>query len=547
MLKNYRKIINKKYIIYISYSDCIKNEINEKISENEREVTLSWMQSGRVLAKQLYSSARDNARDDTLWKKYVNRTISMAPHMSPDDIVLTLYSFARIKYRDPRVISALSPYLSKHISQFSSQGISLIVNAYKKLNFRRYNDLELLINQFQEVMLTDRIDSQNVALMANALSHFQIQTQDFWKVVITKIPTLTYKMEPLHASTILAAMAGLDIRHLKTIQLLCGVFISKIDQLGMREIGLTAYSLAKLEYSTPRVTRALSDVIQPMLDKSIENDFLLGSRKDLSVFDLSCLSAVVFVFGAMWQGSAKLIDSCLVILDVHSERLSVHHVAQLKSVETNLCFGRPEIYDLLSDQSKRFLKIVKETEIPVEKVVKKESRWMKEIAIILKDMEVKVDRSVMGDSAVLNVHIPQYNLIFQCIGPYSFYSYGTQRTSFSKLQQKLLEFKGYKVVVVPYFEWNELKRIEDKYRYLFTIGRRVAAFVPIIENQSPFPPQFQNSDTGAVLSDGGGIKVEKIIKKKINKEKVEITDYIMSDVGEVESGVEDNLLTLNTS
>merc|ERR1719150_424174 len=71
--------------------------------------------------------------------------------------------------------------------------------------------------------------------------------------------------------------------------------------------------------------------------------------------------------------------------------------------------------------------------------------------------------------------LPTSNSVVMTVGPYSYYTSSTHRTAYSKLHQRLLEMEGYSCMVVPYYEWSELKTEEDKMVYLWSLGRRAAA------------------------------------------------------------------------
>ena len=51
-------------------------------------------------------------------------------------------------------------------------------------------------------------------------------------------------------------------------------------------------------------------------------------------------------------------------------------------------------------------------------------------------------------------------------GPSHFYVNSSEYTAYSKLKRRILTRMGFKVVNVPYFEWNKLKSTSEKESYI---------------------------------------------------------------------------------
>ena len=51
-------------------------------------------------------------------------------------------------------------------------------------------------------------------------------------------------------------------------------------------------------------------------------------------------------------------------------------------------------------------------------------------------------------------------------GPSHFYINSTRYTAYSKLKHRILTRLGYKVIHIPYFEWNKLKCLGEKEEYV---------------------------------------------------------------------------------
>lgn len=60
-------------------------------------------------------------------------------------------------------------------------------------------------------------------------------------------------------------------------------------------------------------------------------------------------------------------------------------------------------------------------------------------------------------------------LAIEVDGPSHFYVHSTRYTAYSKLKHRILSNLGYRVVHIPYFEWNKLSSVEEK--ELFVLGK----------------------------------------------------------------------------
>jgi len=89
-------------------------------------------------------------------------------------------------------------------------------------------------------------------------------------------------------------------------------------------------------------------------------------------------------------------------------------------------------------------------------------------------MDISVELKAVVDDQILDIYLPSSNAVVYAAGPFAHYINSTNRTAYSKLHQRLLEADGYTCLVVPYYEWSELKTEEDKMVYLWSLGRRAA-------------------------------------------------------------------------
>eukprot|EP01066_Platyproteum_vivax_P008097 Platyproteum_vivax@DN3326_c0_g1_i2.p1 len=178
---------------------------------------------------------------------------------------------------------------------------------------------------------------------------------------------------------------------------------------------------------------------------------------------------------------------------------------------------RQDTYKTLNEETITFLNTIRRKQLT--KVQEHGSRWASEVSRVLTDMDVKLKERAYADANCLDIYLTGNRVVVLCEGPFSYYIDSPLRTATSKLNQRLLEAQGFFVVVVPYYEWNELKRVEDKHKYLWTLGRKAAEAV--VQTGSHLGPpgasmdpeasdKLQDFETGAVLSDGALKRRQKV-------------------------------------
>ncbi|KAF4752837.1 hypothetical protein FOZ63_030268 [Perkinsus olseni] len=123
---------------------------DEVVTEQERwelHSSKSWMESPIALTKLVWRTSMRGVRDERLWAKLSKRAVLMSVHMGHRELTTCLLGFAKIRYRDPKLLQSISPAILKNISEFDTLELALLLGAYRRLEYRRIDQIELLMNE----------------------------------------------------------------------------------------------------------------------------------------------------------------------------------------------------------------------------------------------------------------------------------------------------------------------------------------------------------------------------------------------------------------
>ncbi|KAF4700359.1 hypothetical protein FOZ63_012377 [Perkinsus olseni] len=415
----------------------------------------------------------------------------MSVHMGHRELTTCLLGFAKIRYRDPKLLQSISPAILKSISEFDTLELALLLGAYRRLEYRRIDQIELLMNEN---------------------------------------PQLRWSSEPFLVGLVLHGMAKVDLRHSGSLKTLSRAFThhcrryAELQRQETLAVGLNA--LARLDWRSRKMRLYAEQAVAARLRRALQLDNAVDRTKgrDNDTFDMQSLSLLVQSLVSLADElppTSLLMDlfslastSTMGVMarrlhtKVGSNQVPAGQLAQLR-VFKNACqilkYCRPNAVEEMFQDSvfgedirQFFEAALANTKAPTRRI---RPRWANEIYWLLKDhMKVRVKSRSLVDNECMDILMHadprgvepgetmmdedtpgrakkhkrrRYEVVVECLGPYAFYADSTRRTSVSKLHQRLLELQGYVVMAIPYYEWRELKSLDDKLLYLYSLGRKV--------------------------------------------------------------------------
>eukprot|EP00371_Babesia_bovis_P002423 XP_001611070.1 hypothetical protein [Babesia bovis T2Bo] len=342
-----------------------------------------------------------------------------------------------------------------------SIGAALILNALKRLEVPNHDIIELATNEL--CLKMDHANLQDIALTANALAYFQVQHHRFWNMLTRSVSLRHHQMTPLQASLILASLAKMDMRNPLMLRLLKDKLRAAVERgdLSQELLTLCFHSLAKLDFSANNFYNACTEQFTQMLDMQPE------------AVDTQSLVLYLYTAVCILDVPQTAIVKCLEVLAQRKDVLSNYKAGKMKFVIDFLENKYPAILEVLNKETLDLLDKIKEYKL--YKAKKTLSRWSLEVSRCLKKHNIRHRTNVQLGHLYADILIPDLSVIVKCAGPFSYYVKSQKLTTFAQIEHKALTMKGYKVCILPYYEWNALKTDDQKLEYLKKFGETWAS------------------------------------------------------------------------
>lgn len=481
-------------------ADVIGGGAGYALGPDEMEAPISEEEKLGPLARKMWKCAKIGVRCPEVWARFSQRVLATGPMIGAKDTALIFLAYARIKYRDKKVLDAMSPFLLRHIHNFSSMEVVLLANAHKKLEYERLDNLQLLVNATCDSV--SEWTGRHISLGANAVAHFYIYQPRFWRLVAQQLPKLVWSMNPLELSNLVCAMARVDRRDPRSLAIIARMCkrCAQRQLFSQETLATTVNGFAKLDFNHPKLSKAFEDAAIVKLDRALElgPDYRKSSLRDEDVFDVQALVLLLHSLVCFVGTSDDVLIKLLTLVSWSKDEVSDFQRRSLKTACTVVRRQHKGLFRRLPVEVRNAIYAFEH--VPA-KVPTNESRWGSELRAVLKRMDVQVELKPVVDDQVLDIFLPSSNSVVCAVGPYSYYTNSTHRTAYSKLHQRLLEMEGYSCMVVPYYEWTELKTEEDKMVYLWSLGRRAAARNRAEDSEAT--PTFVGEELQSDLSDIG--------------------------------------------
>ena len=452
------------FAFYFVYSVMLKRSVGLLVEQKPA--------TSSALAKQIWKASVRSVRIESVWLDFGKQVQAQSPFLTPRDVATIIHSFARIKWKDEKLLTFLTPSILKHIDTFSVREIVHILSAFRKLEYARLDCIDLLMNQL--VLKYSDWNGVDVALIANAAGWFQIFDQNLvWKRVFKYTMKNSRELSPLGISLIIGAMAKLDLRNEHVLSRLARQLVSGHTQgiFKQESFAVLVHGFYKLDWTRDfRLNTFFEDQLIGLL--SMEESF----------FDQQSLCMILHAMvGYRLLGEPNWSDLQLEIIrkgfTEGLEKFSKLSTDQYRRMDEVclICSRNKSLPPVVQRFRKEILR--KQELASIKQRGHKLPRWEYEVYRILKDkMEVPVMKK--NRNGRTDIHIKpnlkiglNKEVCVLCLGPFQYYTDSTKRTSASRLNRALINTDL--VIEIPFFIWNELKTDQDKIMYLYSQGRRV--------------------------------------------------------------------------
>jgi hypothetical protein len=398
--------------------------------------------------------------------------LTASAYLSPRDVSVILHSFARIRYRDDKMLSTVVPVILKHLDSFSNRELTTILNSFKKLEFNKIHFLDLIVNQ---LMLNypdwNEID---VPLMVNSLSYFKIFHEEFWRLISKFVNKNSNCLNSLGISLIIGGISRLDLRNEKILAPITRKILTDRLPFSHETLSVTVNGFCKLAWTPPHLMEYFESTVSTLLttpEYHFDGQSLVTLLHALFCYrPVAELTETHFGIIANSIGRLELLEGW---------KPNSDQIEKIKTIQKILKMGE-------------ILKFIpKQTQLKPRGAEKKRRmpRWEYEVYRIIRDsMKLNVIRKNFKFRDYLHIFIKNqnYETLILCFGPFHYYSNSIRRTAPSLLLQRLYEIEhpNLKIIEIPFYVWNELKTDEDKLLFLYSKGRQALREPDSVETKS---------------------------------------------------------------
>jgi hypothetical protein len=446
------------------------------------------------LAKDIWKSSIRGIRVADTWSGYSKQVVSNLPYLRPRDVSVIMHAFARIKYKDDKLLTSLIPTIVKHVCEFSVRELVSILSAFRKLEFNNPTCIDLISNQL--VILSSQWTVIDLPLIANSVSYFGNFDEKLLKKIENKTLKMAHDLSPLGIALLVSSLARLDLRNERMLGVLARALVnpregdSSSTAMKQESFAIIINGFAKLDWN-PRglfeyIESELCQILEMTSDgaRFFDNQSIVLILHAFFAYRYRCIEQPlsdknIFIFN-------QLVHRLCLAIDNGEWKPSIDQIDKLSAVVSVL--GDPQ--GTCEDSLHALKKIIrtsrrangrwrgmKTTKIGTPKL----PRWEYEVLRILRDkMGVKVKRRTNDFGRVDIVFRSREStnplVIVNCLGPYQYYTNSTKRTAASYLNRFLISRKenACMFMEIPFYIWNELKTDQDKIMYLMSLGRSIA-------------------------------------------------------------------------
>ena len=441
------------------------------------------------LAKQIWKCSKRSIRSPEVWSNFSKQIVSNSAYLTPRDVSVVVQSFARISYRDDKMLSSIVPVILKHAHEFSVRELVTILSSFRKLEIEKSRTIpasciHLIVNEI--TIRASEWTAIDVPLIANSVAWFSIFENSVWKKIEKKTLSLIREISPLGLSLIVTSLAKLDFRNERILGAVSRAFTKPSESSeSARQEPMKQESLATLINGFGKLDwnpRGLSEYIESELIQ------ILTSQVGASFFDTQ---SKILVLHALFAHRFRYLEETLTenqvaIFEIltdgvveSKEELNSDQIEKLSQVVAILD-GR---YSEIQTSAKRLKSLVLPEGKGSSRYPVKLPRWEYEVFRVLRDkMHAKVKKIKIGNSGVVLIDsVDNGVVIVNCLGPFQHYLGSTKRTSASWIRKESIEWKlrqegrkDLKFIEIPFYLWNELKSDKDKIMFLMARGRQAA-------------------------------------------------------------------------
>lgn len=410
-------------------------------------------------------------------------------------------AFAKLGLRDKRVFFLLAYSIKQLLcnrktvtTTMDGQSLSMLLNAFAKAGMKIKLFHPLIT--YQAMRLRNQLSTialSNILIDCNKLG---IQHKALFASVLVNVKDRLEQFSPMGLVMLLRGFAKLNIYKRSFVRQClkhCGLVLSQLDGVALCTL---LHALADLRYRDPEFLSRLATAIDfkmfdlpshhvcIALDSFARLRFkgshiykvtcreIFNNQHQLTVSEiLSACNGLTLLDDYSWD--VELLYSLLHGLLPHRRRLHISTVKMLQGLELHLRLLRPNAYRGMTYDLKDFLLRVRGISVGSHQpTALSSSQFHREVSQYFQRVGLYHHSEVRIGPYSLDLVVGN-TTVFEVDGEAHFYRDTDMRTAKSLLKHKMLESMGWRVVHIPYQEWQQCTSPQAKLRYCAALWRHL--------------------------------------------------------------------------
>ena len=193
----------------------------------------------------IYAFARLRLRDEKFIKRLSGRTIGMSEHLSALQLTSVLNSFSILGYKFESMISALTTRCSEVMNDFSARYVAIALQSFRRLHVNSPELFDALAERALAVV--PQHTARDIAAVVSSLEFFSLADEELFQKLSEHALTVVHDFSALGIVEVLHAFARIQYRHVPLLTCLwdrCRELLPLFDASGVRRV---LYSVARFQ------------------------------------------------------------------------------------------------------------------------------------------------------------------------------------------------------------------------------------------------------------------------------------------------------------
>jgi RAP domain/FAST kinase-like protein, subdomain 1 len=411
----------------------------------------------QILSNTVWSFAKLNHKAPALLDAIARAALVRINEFNSQNLSITAWSFAKLNHKAPALFIAIAIFAHGRINEFKPQELANTAWSFAALNHKAPALLDAIANATQ--VRIDEFNPQNLASTAWAYAKMNHDAPPLFDAIASASYERIHDFSPRNLSNTVWAFAMLNHEAPSLLDAIARAVLVRIDNFSPQGLSNTAWAYATLNHARPSLFEAIAHVA-----KGCIHDFnpqeLSNVVWSFAVFDIEP-SSFTHLGSPFAQTLQPMDPSIFSIEELHQ----LHQVILWCIEQTEACWYPDE----LSQQCRQVFVSAEAAPSPLQNDVVVALETLQDVSLV--EEEVLTTNSGYSIDAVVTFRGERIGV--EVNRPFHFVGQSQSPNGATILNHRQLRaLEGWKLVTIPFWEWNEIdkgsnkERREKKQRYL---------------------------------------------------------------------------------